>query len=341
VYLEYRYRHRCPQDYDSAALHRLIDLLCQMGVISARVPPITMTARDRLLDDFRLYLVQQRALSARTLKYYLPLTRQFLSEYFTADTINLSQLCAQDVTWFVKRQAQMLSREGAKHMTAALRSFLRYLRYRGDLATDLAACVPAVACWSLSEIPKYLEPSQVQRILDHCNRQTTVGLRDYAILLLLARLGLRASEVAFLKLEDIDWEAGHITVHDKGGYSAQLPLPVDVGEAIAAYLQKGRPSCSSRSIFVRVMAPRRGFLGPSTISTIVRYAIARAGIDSQRKGAHLFRHSLATHMLRQGGTLLEVGEILRHRDPNTTAMYAKVDLTALRTLAPPWPGGDL
>jgi site-specific recombinase XerD len=341
VYLEYRYRHRCPQDYDSAALHRLIDLLCQMGVISARVPPITMTARDRLLDDFRLYLVQQRALSARTLKYYLPLTRQFLSEYFTADTINLSQLCAQDVTWFVKRQAQMLSREGAKHMTAALRSFLRYLRYRGDLATDLAACVPAVACWSLSEIPKYLEPSQVQRILDHCNRQTTVGLRDYAILLLLARLGLRASEVAFLKLEDIDWEAGHITVHDKGGYSAQLPLPVDVGEAIAAYLQKGRPSCSSRSIFVRVMAPRRGFLGPSTISTIVRYAIARAGIDSQRKGAHLFRHSLATHMLRQGGTLLEVGEILRHRDPNTTAMYAKVDLTALRTLAPQWPGGDL
>lgn len=339
-YLKYRYRHRCPQEYDSAALHRLTDLLCQMSVISTQRSPATMSASDRLLDDYRLYLAQQRGLSAGTLQYYLPLTRQFLGECFRSDTIDLSQLCAQHVTGFVRRHAQMLSREGAKHMTAALRSFLRYLRYRGDVAADLAACVPAVACWSLSEIPKYLEANQVQRILDHCNRQTAVGLRDYAILLLLARLGLRASEVACLKLQDIDWEAGHITVHGKGGYSSQLPLPVDVGQAIAAYLQKGRPSCSGRSVFVRAMAPRRGFLGHGAITTIVSDAIVRAGIDSQRKGAHLLRHSLATSMLRQGGTLREIGEILRHRDPNTTAIYAKVDLTALRTLAPPWPGGD-
>jgi integrase/recombinase XerD len=341
-YLKYRYQHRCPQGGDSAALNRLVDLLCRMGVICSQTPPMVTTPSDRLLDDdFRLYLAHERALSVATLKYYLLFTRQFVRECFTADTIDLSQLCTQDVTGFIRRHAQTLSQKHAKVMTTALRSFLRYLRYRGDVATDLAACVPAVACWSLSEIPKFLEPSQVQCVLDHCNRQTAVGLRDYAILLLLARLGLRASEVAFLKLEDIDWQAGHITVHGKGGQSAQLPLPVDVGEAIVAYLQRGRPSCSSRSIFLRALAPRRGFLGPSAISSIARHALIRARIDSQRKGAHLFRHGLATQMLRRGGSLAEIGEILRHRDPNTTAIYAKVDLTALRTLAPPWPGGEL
>jgi site-specific recombinase XerD len=218
---------------------------------------------------------------------------------------------------------------------------LRYLRYRGDLATNLAASVPSVACWSLSEIPKYLEPIQVQCILDHCDQKTATGLRDYAILLLLARLGLRAGEVAFLMLEDIDWEAGQITVHGKGGRSALFPLPVDVGEAVAAYLQNGRPTCSSRSVFVTGRAPRLGLPGPGNISSIARRALARAGIDSHHKGAHRLRHSLATQMLRQGASLAEIGEVLRHRNPNTTAIYAKVDLTALRTLALPWPGGAL
>jgi integrase len=158
---------------------------------------------------------------------------------------------------------------------------------------------------------------------------------------LLARLGLRAGEVAFLKLEDIDWETGQITVHGKGGSSDQLPLPADVGKAIATYLQKGRPTCPSRYVFVRARAPRRGFAGASAIDSVVRCALARAGIDSQRKGAHLFRHGLATQMLRQGGSLSEIGSILRHRDPDTTAIYAKVDLAALRELARPWPGGEL
>jgi len=198
-----------------------------------------------------------------------------------------------------------------------------------------------VAGWSLSDIPKLLEPAQIQQVLDHCNLQTAIGFRDRAILLLLARLGLRAGEVAFLKIEDIDWEAGQITVHGKGGSSDQLPLPADLGKAIATYLQKGRPICSSRYVFVRARAPRRGFAGASAIDSVVRCALARAGIDSQRKGAHLFRHGLATQMLRQGGSLSEIGSILRHRDPNTTAIYAKVDLPALRELARPWTGGEL
>jgi integrase/recombinase XerD len=170
-------------------------------------------------------------------------------------------------------------------MTKALRSFLRCLHFRGDLAADLAACVPAVAGWSLSDIPKYLEPDQIQQVLDRCNLQTAMGLRDHAILLLLARLGLRAGEVAVLKMEDIDWETGQITVHGKGGSSDQLPLPADVGKAIATYLQKGRPMCSSRYVFVRTRAPRRGFAWASAIGSVVRCALAGAGIDSLALGS--------------------------------------------------------
>jgi site-specific recombinase XerD len=338
-FLKCRYLHLRPQSGDAAALHRLNALLCRMGVISLHVTPVT--PHDKLLDDFQQYLAQERALCEKTRKTYLPYVRKFLCEKFDGVTVDFSQLCAQDITRFVRLHAQDGSCSHAKNMTNALRAFLRYLHFRGDLAADLAACVPSVAGWSLSDIPKYLEPDQTQQVLDHCNLQTAMGLRDHAILLLLARLGLRASEVAFLKIEDIDWDAGQITVHGKGGSSDQLPLPADVGKAIATYLQKGRPMCSSRYVFVRTRAPRRGFTGASAIDSVVRCALARAGIDSQRKGAHLFRHGLATQMLRQGGSLSDIGSILRHRDPDTTAIYAKVDLPALRELARPWPGGEL
>jgi integrase len=157
--------------------------------------------------------------------------------------------------------------------------------------------------------------------------------------LLLARLGLRAGEVAFLKLEDIDWEAGCLNVRGKGGYRSALPLPVEVGEAIATYLQTGRPASSSRFVFLRAKAPIQGFKSQIAVLSVVRHALARAGIDSPRKGAHQFRHALACEMLRQGASLPEIGQILRHRSPQTTAIYAKVDLASLRTLALPWPGG--
>jgi integrase len=179
----------------------------------------------------------------------------------------------------------------------------------------------------------------VQRVLDQCARDTGDGKRNYAVLLLLARLGLRACEIVALSLDDIDWDNGRITIRCKGGRWAQLPLPADVGEAIAIYLRTGRPRCVCRHVFLRHRAPLRGFGDSITVSTIVRRALIRAGIDSVRKGAHLFRHTLATDLLREGASLDEIGELLRHRSPNTTALYAKVDLTALRTLALPWPGG--
>ncbi|MEW6737823.1 MAG: site-specific integrase [Acidobacteriota bacterium] len=178
-------------------------------------------------------------------------------------------------------------------------------------------------------------------VLDSCDQQTAIGHRDYAILLLLARLGLRAGEVSSLSLNDIDWQAGIITVHGKGNHLAQLPLPKDVGEAIVAYLQNGRPQTTSRALFIRGRAPIRGFKNQTSVSSVVEYALNRAGIDSPHKGAHIFRHTLATQMLRQGASLPEIGDLLRHRSIEVTTIYAKVDLVSLRKLALPWPGGAL
>jgi site-specific recombinase XerD len=179
----------------------------------------------------------------------------------------------------------------------------------------------------------------VERLLKRCDRKTTVGRRNHAILLLLARLGVRAGEVIKLSLDDIDWDSGQITIHGKGGKSAQLPLPADVGAALAAYLRHDRPPSTSRRVFLRHRAPLTGFSNPSTISSLVMRALKHAGVESAHTGAHVLRHSLATSLLRQGGSLDEIGELLRHQSPNTTAIYAKVDVTALHTLALPWPGG--
>jgi len=176
-------------------------------------------------------------------------------------------------------------------------------------------------------------------LLASISRRTAVGRRDYAIVLLLARLGLRSSEVAFLELDDIDWDDGHVSVQGKGGRRTALPLPADVGEAIAAYLRHGRPRSTSRRVFLRAKAPIRGFLGPSAIGSLVRHALARAGVQAPTHGTHQFRHALATQMLRHGASLAEIGEVLRHRSPETTKIYTKVDLATLRTLALPWPGG--
>ena len=242
---------------------------------------------------------------------------------------------------FVQRNAGRLRGKRVHLVTAALRSFLQFARYRGQITLDLAACVPTVASWSLSTLPKSLPPAQVEQVLACCNQQSPLGKRDYAILLLLARLGLRAGEVARLTLEDLDWESGCITVHGKMGRVDQLPLPTDVGTAIAAYLKDGRPHQSgTRRLFLRFAAPLCGFAGQKAVGSVVKRALAKAGIDSPRKGAHQFRHTLASELLRKGHSLSEIGEILRHRSPDTTAIYAKVDLRSLRSLALRWPGGE-
>lgn len=323
---------------ESAPVRRFLAMLREIGVAAAK-PPEPISDQRRFFDEYRRYLLQERGLTEATLVNYVPFAEQLLSNRFGQSDISLTELTATDITKFLQKRAQQLSRGRAKLLVTALRSFLRYLRHQGEISLDLAGCVPPVAIWSLSTVPKFLPAGSVQRVLDGCERNTPDGKRNYAVLLLLARLGLRACEVVALDLEDIDWDHGRLIVRCKGGRWAQMPLPSDVGEAIAIYLRSGRPRCVCRRVFLRHRAPIRGFAHSITVSTIVRRALIRTGIDSARKGAHLFRHTLATDLLRQGASLDEIGELLRHRSPNTTAVYAKVDLTALRTLALPWPGG--
>jgi site-specific recombinase XerD len=299
-----------------------------------RLTPVAQCA-----EAFEQYLIEARALAHATIINYVPFVHRFLEDRFGHGQVALSRLWADDVVKFVQRQAPRLHLKRAKLMTTALRSFLRYARYLGEVKLDLAAAVPIVANWSMTSIPRAISADHVRQLLASVDRCTALGRRDYAVLLLLARLGLRSSEVAFLDLDDIDWKAGRLYVHTKGAKRLELPLPTEVGKAIVAYLRDGRPQSTSRRVFLRAKAPNSGFQGASGVGSIVRHSLKRAGINAPTKGAHQFRHGLATEMLRQGASLGEIGELLGQRHPQTTKIYAKVDIEALRTLALPWPGG--
>lgn len=338
-YLEYRFRHRRCRSGDAAIVRRLLSLLRDQGVV-AQAPPIEIAPAQRLEQEFRLYLQQERRLAPATVFHYLGFARRFLMHHFADGEVRLDGLRAADVVGFVQQEAARLHHpKRAKLMATALRSLLQYARYRGLISSDLRECVPTVASWSMTSIPRVLSSDEVRRLLAHCDRHTAVGRRNWAILLLLARLGLRAGEVVGLALEDLDWEAGELRIRGADADCDRLPIPHDVGAALTDYLKHARPVCSCRQVFVRMRAPHRGFASSVAICCIVRRALKRAGLNPALKGAHLLRHSLATQMLRQGASLAEIGQLLRHRNQQTTTIYAKVDVEALRPLALPWPGG--
>lgn len=323
---------------DKTTLGDLLEQLRNTGVVPVPITASDHSALDRLEDDYTRYLTQERGLTAASVDNYLPLVHRFLSMRFGDGRLALEQLTARDVTRFVLEYFRTLSPKRAQLGVSALRSFFRFLYQRGELATDLAGAIPTVANWRFSSLPKFLEPGQMEQLLQSCNQTSLVGQRDYTVLLLLARLGLRAGEVVHLRLDDIDWHAGLLNIRGKGGRMDQLPLPVDVGEALATYLHDGRPHCVTRRVFVRMRAPLEGFASSVAIDSIVRRALQRAGFEPPCKGAHLLRHTLATGMLRNGASLAEIGQLLRHRLLQTTEIYAKVDPSALGALAQPWPG---
>ena len=323
----------------SSTLQRLLKMLRRIGV-TPEAEAARLNPSEQLTHAYERFLLDERNLVPQTVAHRRLVASRFLSEKFGGGPLNLSKLRAPDVTTFVQRHAHDHGPFYARHLVVGMRLLLRYLYYKGLTDTDLSIAVPTVARWSLSTLPKHLSAAQVRQVLRHCDRSTPLGRRNYAILLLLARLGLRAGEVVRLNLENIDWENARITVCGKGGQWAQLPLPADVARAIVRYLRRDRPRCECRRVFIRDYAPVGGFCGAGAIASIVKRALAKAGVESARKGAHLLRHSLATDMLRKGASLDEIGEVLRHRSPDTTAIYAKVDLNSLRTLALPWPGGD-
>ena len=321
-----------------ATIFRFVTYLRQHGAIHD--PPVVVETTEvrRITTAYSRYLRDDQGLSTATCVQYVPFAEQFLANRFGTGTIRLSALRAVDVISFIREQALRLSPARARCATIALRSFMRYLNYRGDIKLDLAAAVPAVPNWSMTAIPRAMPAEHVTAVLANCRRDTSTGRRNYAILLLLARLGLRSSEIVQLTLDCIDWERGSLTVIGKGGSQSILPIPTDVGEAIADYLQHGRPRCQFRALFLCANAPVRGFGSPTSIGSVAYAAVTHAGINAQHRGTHQFRHALACEMLRHGASLPEIGSLLRHQHSKTTGIYAKLDFVALRSLAQPWPG---
>ena len=318
------------------AMAPLLGYLRAIGVAPAPLRPRPATPAERLLERFGEYLTIERGLADGTVVDYVHAVRPFLDAIGGDGVLDLQRIAAADVTAFVVARCPHQSRGAAKMTVTALRSLLGFLHVEGLIARSLVGAVPSAASWRLSGLPRALEPEQVRRLLDSCDRSARTGRRDLAILTMLVRLGLRAGEVAGLRLEDVDWRAGELVVVGKGRRAERLPLPVDVGEAITSYLRDGRPaSAQDRSLFVRVKAPHRG-LTSAGVSQVVVSAGRRAGLGPIH--AHRLRHSAATQMLRAGGSLEEIGQVLRHRAALTTAIYAKVDRDALRELARPWPG---
>ena len=324
---------------DRATFKNLLRWLRELAVTPMSTVKGDDTAVGRMVQDYARYLKQERGLTPATLKNYLPTVQGFLFEHFGTGVVLPKKLMPKDSIEFLFRQARTYSLRRIQLMATALRSFFRFLRLRGDIMTDLAVSLPAVANRHGPDLPKYLQPDDVNRLLRSCDRTRAVGLRDYAMLLLMARLGLRAGELLLMTLDDINWEAGCVAIRGKNNYQESLPIPRDVGKALVSYLKKGRPDCSTRRLFVRVRAPFKEFARNGCVCSVVRYACGRAGISPPHQGAHLLRHSLATQMLRRGASMTEIAEIMRHRSLGTTDIYAKVDLPALRELAKPWPGG--
>jgi integrase/recombinase XerD len=318
----------------SQSLMLPLGYLRELGVTPVPAPALAQGPLEELLADYGRYLLVERGLSDHTvLDAYGPVARLFLAGREGPDGLELERLSAADVSMFLARECPTRSVSGARDLVCALRSLLRYLHLAGLTEAPLVWAVPSVADLRDRTLPRGLEPAAVKKLLASCDRRTLVGRRDYAILLLLSRLGLRAGEVARLGLDDVDWRGGLLLVRGKGGRHDELPLPVDVGEAMVSYFRL-RPRCECRAVFLRVTAPRRE-LNRSTIGSIVREHCRQAGLEPV--GAHRLRHTAATEMLRRGASLAEIGQVLRHREQKTTAIYAKVDRNALRPLARPWP----
>jgi len=331
-----RRRGRTHRGFRSTAF-LMIAQLRSAGVIPAPEVACEDSPVTALLGRYEIYLRQERALAESTVSGYLAIVREFVGESLDGDIVGPDALGPGDVRDFLLARVRKMVPKRAQYMGTALRSFLQFLFLRGETDTDLSLAVPTVRQWRHSTVPRHLSAEDVELLLGACDLTSATGRRNRAILLLLARLGLRASEIIALKLNDLHWRAGEIVVHGKGLACDRLPLLPDVGEALARYLENDRPACTSRHVFICMRAPHRSFGNPSTVSTIVMRSLARAGLSPAVRGAHLLRHSLATTMVRRGASLSEIGQVLRHRSPNTTEIYAKLDFDALRDVAMPWP----
>ena len=317
------------------AMAPVLEYLRGLDVVSTPRPDVPATPTTKLLELYGAYLVQERGLAAATVTSYMHVAGLFFSTRSPEGELGLEQLTAAEVTVWVLGECADRKVGSAQYVVCGLRSLLRSLYVQGHTGIQLEAAVPKVAGWRLAGLPKSIGRDEVARLLASCDRRTTFGRRDFAVLTLLVRLGLRAGEVAALELGDIYWRGGEVVIRGKGRRQERLPLPVDVGEAVVGWLRRGRPRGECTKVITRVRAPHRGLTSPG-VSAIVSAACVRAGLPAMN--AHRLRHTAATEMLRGGAGLLDVGQVMRHASVLTTAIYAKVDRTALRALALRWPG---
>lgn len=312
----------------------LLSFLREAGVIPAA--DSALTPLDELLGRYRSWMVQERGLAALTVLRYESTARRFLREQaLVGEVFEPAALTGVDVNTFLLRECERVSAGSAKGRVAELRSVLRFLYLQGITALRLGTAVPPVGGWRLATVPPTMTAEDVQLLLDNCDRSTAVGVRDFAIMTLLARLGLRSIEVARLELDDVNWRAGELVVRGKGRRQDHLPLPCEVGEALVAYLSGGRNPEGARHLFLTCRAPR-GPIRADLVRDVVERACLRAGLPNV--GPHRLRHALAADLLRRGAGLVAISQVLRHQDLATTALYAKVDLSALRQVAQRWPG---
>jgi len=332
-------RCRCPLRYGGKAIHHtqygaklFVKYLRDIGVIKRRSANRTNETESPVIVAFRQWLQTHRGAAEATLRQYCRGAAQLLDQ-LGSDT---SRYDAKSVRDFFQRRASQISRSSAEKLATSLRAFLRYLSVHGNCQTGLDRAIPTVAAWRLASLPRCLTASEVQRVVDSCDGDSDRAIRDRAIVLLLARLGLRANDVAGLRLSDIDWQNGTMLVAGKTRCEVSLPLPQEVGDAILKYLQV-RPRVETDRVFVTTIAPFQPFQRGDSVSSVVKRAMKRAGVESARKGAHILRHTAATEMLRQGCSLYQIGSVLRHRTIDATAYYAKVDVALLKQVAQPWP----
>lgn len=332
-------RSKARRAFESAALVPFLEHLRRTGRSATRPPPAPPTSAMELERRYVDFLRSERGLADRSVRVYAPYVHAFLLHWVdNHGSATPSKLNVAMVQRFLLDRAQGRSAEWVRLLAVALRSLFRFFYWRGETDRDLSACVPTVRKWSQATVPACLSPEEVEQALGAPDRSVAQGRRDYAMLSLLARLGLRAGEIVALELADIHWRTGEITIRGKGKQLNTLPLPADVGQAIANYLRADRGASTSRQVFLRTYAPRVGLTDPGAIGHIVRRVLAQAGIRRRSRGAaHLFRHSLASQMIQHGASLNEISEVLRHQSQNTTEIYAKVDLRSLREVARPWP----
>jgi integrase/recombinase XerD len=326
----------CPSSVVSRpGLVCLWEVLDGLGVLASEPPALEGSTLDLLLSSFERYLMSERGLAAGTIVGYVAHARWFLEGLERDGVVGLS---AADVTGAVLRKAESgVSVAAAQYFVSGLRAFLRFCFLEGLVEADLSQAALVVRGRRASLLPRGISRAQARALLDACDRRRALGRRDYALIILLLRLGLRRGEIARLTLDDIDWRAGELVIHGKGGRDDRLPLPADVGAAIAAYLRRGRPASDRREVFLRARAPYMP-IAAGTVASTVRRACRRAGIPEI--GSHRLRHTAACEMVSAGVPIVAIGQVLRHRSLQSTAIYARVDIDQLRRLAAPWPGGE-